>query len=335
MRGESVSVFASPSEVPDPGKKWGNVYNGTYHMPLLPGEEGPKGGGDWVPYGVTRMTNVVGALEDTRALSIWEQALTIAGLVMDPELFDEAQNVVLTALGEGVDFELLREHPELKERLAGRAWGRDSQEKTESSIAGRAKKAAGGSRAAEKGTARHKAWEVWDATGKLTGDAPAQVLATERLLKENGLERVPGLSERVVRNVVLGNGGRFDNVVREVATGRLLMADLKSKATRFFSYLTVDAQMAGYSRAEHLLEESTGTYSKGPIHFVDQEEGVILHVPSDGSAASLEPVDLVHGWEVALMARRIYDLRAYGRSAARMRRQWGRPGASPTPAAQG
>lgn len=315
-------MFASPSEVPDPGKRWGNVYNGTYHMPLLPGEEGPKGGGDWVPYGVTRMTNIVGSLEDTRALSIWEQALTIAGLVMDPELFDEAQNVVLTALSEGVDFELLREHPELKERLAGRAWGRDSQEKTESSIAGRAKKAAGGSRAAEKGTERHNSWEERGKSGRLTGAAPAQTLDTERLLRENGLERVPGLSERVIRNAVLGCAGRFDDVLREKATGRLIMADLKTKSTRFFSYLTVDAQLAGYARAGYMLEVETGTYSPGPLHHVDQEEGVILHVPSDGSPASLEPVDLVHGWEVALLARNIFDRRAYGRSAERMHRKW-------------
>lgn len=317
--GMTSQLFAQPSGLGAPSKTFGHPYNGRYHMPLLPGEAGVKSGGDWVPYGLTRMTNLVGAFEDTRALSIWEQGMGLIGLALSPELYEELTLLVHQAAAEGVNFELLRDYPALKEALAGTA---HDQAKQENSLIGRAKVIAKAGAAAQRGTNRHTAWEHRGKTGELIGTQAIQnsTLVTERLLADAGLVRVPGLSERVVRNVELGAVGKFDDILLELSTGRLLMADLKTKATPWFTMTSVDAQLAGYARAEWMLTEDHQGYEPGPLHHVDQQEGVLLHVPSDGSRPHLDPADLVGGWENALLAKRVIERRAAGRNVARMSR---------------
>jgi hypothetical protein len=317
--GMTGQLFAQPSALGAPSKTFGHPYNGRYHMPLLPGESGTKSGGNWVPYGLTRMTNLVGAFEETRALSVWEQAMGLIGLALSPELYEELTLLVHQAASEGVNFEMLRDYPALKEALAGTA---HDQAKQERSLIGRAKTIAKAGAAAQRGTNRHTAWEHRGKTGELIGTQAIRsaTVNTEALLAEAGLVRVPGLSERVVRNLELGAVGKFDDTLMELATGRLLMADLKTKATPFYSMSTVDAQLAGYARAEWMLTEDGQGYEPGPVHHVDQEEGVILHVPSDGSRPHLDPADLVGGWENALLAKRVIERRAAGRNVARMSR---------------
>lgn len=316
-------LFMSPGATERAAKTFGNVYNGKYHMPLLPGEAGPKSGGEHVPYGCTRMTNIAGALEDTRALSVWEQGMGLIGLALAGELYEELVLLVHQARDEGVNFEKLRDYSELREALAGAP---HDQRKQERSIIGRAKQVAKAGAAAQRGTNRHTAWEHRGRTDQLIG-TPAirqQVQETERLLAEAGLRRLPGLSERVVRNDTLNAVGRFDDILLEVATGRFLIADLKTKATAFYSWTSVDAQLAGYAYAEWMLtseyaKDGGQSYEPGPVHHVDLTEGVVMHVPSDGSEAYLRRADLVHGWQCALMARRIVELRSYGKSAGRER----------------
>lgn len=297
-------------------KRYGHTYNGRYHMPLLPGEDGPKAGGDYVSRGVMRMTNLVGAFEDTRALSVWEQGMGLIGLALSPELYEETVLLVQQAQAEGVVFERLRDYPDLKEALAGAPHDKAKQDK---SIIGRAKEVAKASAAAQRGTNRHAAWEHRGKTGQLIGtsEIQAQILDTERLLTEAGLVRVPGLSERIVRNLTYGAVGKFDDVLLELDTGRLLIADLKTKATSFYSWMTVDAQLAGYASSEWMLTQDGQGYEPGPLHHVDQTEGVILHTPSDGSPAYLRRADLVNGRQVCEVAKRNIELRAYGKSAGR------------------
>ena len=101
------SLFTPASDVED--KAYGHTYNGRYHMPLLPGEKGPKSGGEHVSRGVMRVTNLVGAFEDTRALNVWEQGMGLIGLALAPELYEELVLLVDQARSEGVNFELLRD----------------------------------------------------------------------------------------------------------------------------------------------------------------------------------------------------------------------------------
>jgi hypothetical protein len=323
-------LFAQPSAA-KVVKEYGTVHNGRYHMPLLPGEQGPKDGSPWVSRGLQRMTNLVGAAEDTRALSVWEQAVMLIGLAQSPELYEEL--VVLLAEYDGVDaVNLKKEHPDLKQILAGAVF---DQPASEASFAGRAKAVARGNAAATMGTVRHAAWEHFCETGNLIGTPAVResTMRTAALLAEAGLQVVPGLQERVVRNVALGAVGKFDNVLLEVATGRLVMADLKTKVNPFFSRMALDAQLAGYARAEWMLAEKDdpwardeeGAYVMGPVHYVDQTEAVVMHVPSDGSPATLERCDLEYGWRVCLNAKEAIELRTIGKAQATHERaiQWG------------
>ncbi len=332
---DAADIFATATEAKQlnaaalrggEAKEFGRVYRGRYHMPLLPGEDGTKAGGDWVPYGVQRVTNLVGAFEDTRALSVWEQSMTLAGLALSPELYEELTLLVHRAASSGANFELMRELTELKEALAGDAHDSGKQE---ASIAGRAKLIARGSAGAQRGTNRHTAWEHRAETGELIGtpDIRAQIVETERLLAEAGLRRLPYLSERIVRNTEVGAAGKFDDILFEVSTERLLIADLKSKPTAFYSWMTVDAQLATYANADWMLciglrgcahSRENARYQDGPRRRgVDLTEGVILHVPSDGGPARLERADLVQGWETAKLARQVIDHRSAGKSAGR------------------
>jgi hypothetical protein len=311
--------------VEEAGKVFGQRgANQRYHMPLLPGETPPKAkGADWVPWGVQSVTNLVGAFEDTRALSTWEQALALVGLALAPELHGEMVLIVHEAISRGVPYD----DKTLRAMLAGYP-GRAGE-----SIIGRAKDIAKANAAAQRGTNAHRAWEHRGKTGELIGTDEHQriVLETERLLEEAGLERVPGLSERVVRNVEVKAAGRFDDILLERSTGRLLMADLKTKSAAFYSWMTVDAQLAVYANAEYMLAVDdvdvhrwNEHYVDGPKYLVDLTEGVILHVPSDGGQPRLERADLVQGWETAKLARAVVDHRAAGKSVERFNRSaWG------------
>lgn len=297
-----------------PEKRFGNVYNGKYHMPLLPGEVGTKSGGDWVPYGITRMTNLAGAIVESKALGIWQLEQTLFGLVFQPSLYEELSLAVHKARAEGVDFSRMKDFPDFRKLISG-TWNDEN-----SCIAGRARHAAGANEARQAGINRHDAWEHRGKTGELIG-TPAiqdQIKSVETLLAEARLVRMPQLCERVVRNTELRASGRFDDVVMSIDTGELLIGDLKTKRKAFYSWLEVDAQLAGYARSKWMLTPSGQGYEPGPLELgVNLKRGVVLHAPSDGGAPYLRRANLERGWQIAQLCRRVMDERAYGKSAAR------------------
>jgi hypothetical protein len=295
-------------------KKFGERHNGRYHMPPLPGERTVKNG-DWVPYGVQSVTNMLDGVEESRGLNIWEQEQGLIGMAKQPSLFEELSLAVHKWEQEGVDFSRIRDFPHVRKVLTGGGNGVDA----ELSIIGRAKQAAGANEARQAGTNRHDAWEWRALTGELIGtpEMQRQILALEALLAENDLQRVPGMSERVVRNTVTRTCGRHDDILLEMRTGRLLMADLKTKRRAFRSWMAVDGQLATYAHSEWMLTVDCQGYEEGPRSTVDLTEGVVLQMPSDGQPPYLRRADLTYGWEVAQMARKIVDMRAYGKSAER------------------
>lgn len=328
-------LFVTQSEASgqDASKVFGQRSNGRYHMPTLPGEATvkklPGGAAPWVPRGIQSVTTMIDGFEESRALSIWEQEQLLIGLVRQPTLYEELVILVHQWASEGVDFRNIAKHPDVRRALTG---GNDKTA-TELSIVGRAKQAAGANEARQAGTNGHAVWEHRAKTGELIGTRAMQLqtVAAEALLAAAGLERMPGLSERVVRNVAVRTAGKFDDVLLERATGRLLIADLKKKRKAFRSYMAVDAQLATYARSEHMLTLDGTGYEPtgGPVDYVDLTEGVILHVPSscpqlekdcDHSSCMiphLRRADLVAGWRVAQLARAVHDERSYGMSAER------------------
>lgn len=309
-------------------KIFGWRYNSRYHMPLLPGENGTKAGGDYVPYGVQSTTNLMDAFEEARALSIWEQEQVLLGLVRQPSLYEKTTLIVHRADRDGVDWSRLRDFPDIRRQLTG---GSD-KDAAEVSIIGLAKQAAGANEAREAGTNRHEAWEHYCKTGEIIGtpEIQEQILALVRLLEEKQFQIIPELSERVVRNTTINVAGRFDNILLHMPTGRLIMADLKTKRRPFWSWMAVDGQLATYARSDKMLDfEGTSEelerlrlngiepYVPGPVYHVDLTVGVVLHMPSDGGKPCLRKADLEYGWRVAQKAREITEMRSYGKSVER------------------
>lgn len=318
MSVEASGLFMTSEQAAAQEKHFGHRYNGRYHMPLLPDEQGTKAGGDWVPWGVQSTTELVSAFAESRALNIWEQEQLLYGLFRNPSLMEEAALLFGRWQREGVDFSRIGDFPEVRRALTGGG----KREVAEASIVGRAKQAAGANEARQAGTNRHTAWEHYCLTGEFIGtpDIIQQTQAVAKLLDGAGLEVLPGLCERVIRNTVVNAAGRFDNILRERPTGRLLMADLKTKRKAFWSYMEVDAQLAVYAHADYMLEWNAGQaqYVDGPVHHVDLNEGVVLHAPSTGTEPHLRRADLVAGWETAKLARVVTERRAAGKSAARL-----------------
>ncbi len=337
-------LFATASEasgqggrtsIPGEEKVFGTRYNGRYHMPTLPDELGtkscPPDARPWVPRGIMSVTTMMDGFEESRGLSIWEQEQFAFGLVRLPSLYEELCIAVHQWTTEGVDFRNISEYPHVRKAITG---GNDKVA-AEISIVGRAKQAAGANEYRQAGTNRHAAWEHRAKTGELIGtkEIQAQTLSVEALLAANNLRRVPGLSERVVRNVAVRAAGRFDDILEEFdpVTGRrlrLLIADLKTKRKAFRSWMAVDGQLATYARSEWMLDTHPAMsgvggqpldvkYVPGPVHHVDLTEGVVLQMPSDGAPPYLRRADLARGWEVAQLARRVHDERSYGKSAER------------------
>lgn len=285
-----------------------------YKMPLLPGEAGTKAGGDWVPGGMQSVTNLIGAFSESWALGIWMLEQTLVGLVRQHSLYEELALLVHKADAAGVNWRELKQHPEVRKALSG-TWN-----DADSSLAGRARQAAGANEARQAGTNRHDAWEHRALTGELIGtpDIRSQILALEELLKANHLERVPGLQERTIRHTGLNVAGRYDDIVRNTLTGQQHMADLKTKRKPFWTWMETDAQLATYADADLMLTPDGNRYEERcPRDFVDQERGVVLQMPSNGGPPYLRTAWLEHGRGIAALAREVTERRAYGKSAER------------------
>lgn len=291
----------------DGGKVFGERYNGRYHLPLLPGEQGTKAGGDYVPGGVMSATNLAGSFGDSRELALWMERCTLMGLAAREELYEALKIGYDVAYAANVPFRDLNSTPE------GKAYRAELND-----VANAARAAGGGSVGADKGTNRHTAWEHRGGSGLLAGTRAIRdsIEATERLLEQHQLERVPGLSERVVRNVGLGGAGRFDDVLLSRKTGRLYMADLKTKPKPFFTWVETWIQQAVYATAEWMLDDAKTGYVPGPLHHVDQDSSVLLRMPSDGAPPYLQRVDLRIGYRWATLAKAVVEARSEGKSRA-------------------
>lgn len=287
---------------------------GRYKMPLLPGEEGPASGGDWVPGGLQSMTNLASSVSDTRALGVWEIEQGFIGVGLHPELAAELRTAVWGWRDEGVDFQTLRNHPAVRTELAR--------------MVERAKDISGANAARDAGIVRHDVWEVYGKSGGVTFSGTEQIngeiAAMRAVLDAHGFDIVPNLCERTVRNVAVKAAGRFDNIVMHRRTGRYYMADLKTKRKPFWTWLEMDAQLAGYANSEYMIDwdGDTPIYIDGPRAHVDLTEGVILHMPSGPDengkwVPRLRRADLVAGWRALKLAREVCDVRSYGRSRGR------------------
>lgn len=281
------------------------VSAGRYRFPPPPGiPDSPNG---WM-----RMTNLVSAFSDQRALQLWLEKRTLLGLLADDGvIFDE-----LAAIPDGkLTDDLIKEFAE-KARTAAGAVG------------------------ARHGTARHAMLEHYLETGEVAGHRRMQ-LQMDQLLEEmdrHDLEFLPGWQERVVWHPIAGGVmGRMDARVMCRRTGQIGPFDLKTQK-RFWTYQEICGQLCGYDSAAWVWEgpegpggrwvpyNSEGGWSEANNLIgrdggmcAGKRVGIIAHMPSDGGRVQLHEVDLEYGAQVLSLAAQVVNLRSRGKSTTQGR----------------
>ena len=111
--------------------------------------------------------------------------------------------------------------------------------------------------------------------------------------------------ERIERCCVIPEmvvAGTFDRTVVD-RSGTHYVLDLKTGKTLQYSWPSIGIQLALYSRARTLYDHDTEQHS--PMPDVDQETAIVAHLPAGQGTCEIFAVDLVMGWEGALMANRV------------------------------
>ncbi|MGH9001906.1 MAG: hypothetical protein ACRDYV_02140 [Acidimicrobiia bacterium] len=225
----------------------------------------PEGDTKAVPH--TRVTTVAGTLDDRYALEQWACRMVALGVAGRRDLY-----AAVAAC-----------RPDDKDAL--------------NRLVDQAKEAAAASAGANLGTALHAFCERVDLGEEIQIPPPwdADVAAYRTTLAEAGIEVVPGMVER---HVVLPSSQIAGKLDRLVTFGsKPMVADLKTGATVDFIGGSAAIQLAHYSRAETLYDAHT--HSHTPMPDVDQDTGLIIHLPAGQARATLWFVDLAAGWEAA------------------------------------
>lgn len=253
-------------------KEMYGVRAGRYRFPPPPGvEPSPRG---WM-----RMSNLAAAFSDQRALQLWLERMTLLGLLANEGLiFDE-----LSAIAD---------HDLTPEVLA--------------EVAERARCAAGADKGARKGTARHLMLEGYLHTGEINGHRRMQLQMQDLLeeMERQELDFLPGWAERVIWHPIAGGTmGRLDARVMCRRTGQVGVLDLKTQR-RFWTYMEIAAQQAGYDSAAWVWEGPEGPGGRwmpyNPQVAEDERWGVVA--PADANTLMGRPGGMCEGKRVALLA---------------------------------
>lgn len=251
--------FLSASQV---GKVWNPdaTSGGRYRLPELtigPSGElitgtGPQTGGQ------QRVTTMVKAIGDARALDLWHQRLLIMAMVKRPDLYDLACATVATT-------------PE------------ESMREALESVAGKLLAAVGADEGSNLGTAfhgfteaqdlgmMHYARRIWH--GKLRNYSEG--------LKAQGLKVAPEYVERKVVVLRYGLAGTLDRIVWDELNMCWVISDLKS-IKKFWTWLEISAQLAAYAMADAMWDRAKRCYVEMPP--VDQKEGIVAWMPVIGQS---------------------------------------------------
>lgn len=244
----------------------------------------PEGGGIPTPY--VRTSTLAKSLDDQSNLMTWTARMTAVGLALSPHLMDRVASLANKHIDPVTD---------ARRDLNG--------------IVKDAKLAAGGSSAADIGTALHEMTEVIDSGaelkivgGRWTSHLDAYVEATKHLQM---LEM-----ETFVVNDQVQSAGTFDRLVR-LPDGRVVVADLKTGKSDSDYPLGVATQIAIYANGSRYNPE---TGERTPLHEdLDIDLGLLIHLPSKASPprCTLYDLDLIRGWEAAQEAMKVRSIRAW------------------------
>jgi hypothetical protein len=227
----------------------------------------PPDGGKPVAY--RRVTTIAKAIDDTSNIQRWAQRMTAFGLAKRPDLF------ALVARCE------LDDKKEL-DRLCDQA-----------------KEHAGGSAAANTGTAIHALLEQFDNGQDPTPVNPNEELALtawQRFLASTGWT-IDGVEVFVVQDDIQA-AGTLDRIL----SGHI--ADLKTGASANYGHQAWAAQLSIYAHSKRYVDGV-----RSPLD-VDRKTGYILHLPVGARDVTVYDIDLERGRQIAKVAMSVIEWRA-------------------------
>jgi hypothetical protein len=275
------------------------------------------------PVNWTRATTYAKSIQDTFALSQWAQRMTLKGAALRPDIVAAVSTLDVK---------------EDRERV--------------NALVEDAKKAAGNKVAANLGTAVHAFTEDRDkalvgipVTAKaIPDDLRPTVDAYELLLREFGLEPVPGLIEfstGVVQYEIAGTSDRCYRVTRDITfklgkrtltlyAGEYVIGDVKTGADLSYGWLEICIQLAIYAQGLNtsgVWDWNTGTWGKPTLPDnpdvllkVRTDVALVPHLPVDrkegADLATLFAIDLDAGWAAAVLCGQVRATRKLGNLAA-------------------
>ncbi len=291
---------AKDAEVPDKDKydRWGRY---KVNHPANPSKKVA-----W-----TRATTFAKSVQDTFALSQWAQRMTLKGAALRPDIVAAAGTL-----------EVKKDKDQMNALVED------------------AKKAAGVKVAANKGTAVHSYTEHRDRGEEV--EIPEEYVPTvdayEAVLKEFGLEPVPGLIEfttAVAQFEIVGTSDRCYRVTRDITidlngrpvtlyAGEYVIGDVKTGADLSYGWQEIAIQLAIYAQglnSSGVWSWASRTWSRpedpdqpGVQIQVRTDVGVVPHLPVDreetgAPLATLYAVDLTAGWAACVLCGQVRSWR--------------------------
>lgn len=239
----------------------------------------------------TRVTTLARTLTDEYNLNEWRLRQTIYGL---------GQREDLMALAAAT-------HQEDRKQL--------------DEIAKRAQEVAGTSAGASLGRAIHTFSQRLDGSGRMTG--PDQYHPYLRVyaaaLERAGFAIMPAMIERIVLQPEVRCAGQFDRLLTfsgtELGTPRVaVVGDLKTAKLDSIQYawLEISIQLSTYAHATHIWDQGERVWHAMPP--VSLERAIVMHLPQDlppnQARCDIYEVNIVKGWEYALLAKTVRDARS-------------------------
>lgn len=223
------------------------------------------------PVAYTRVTTFVDCVEDKYNLQKWMQRMVATGLSMRPDL----------ALA-------VAAHKDTKTKL--------------DKICDEAREAAASSAAATTGTALHALTEQVDRGLEVVG-VPEAAVADIAAYRAATVDLHPIHIEQMCVLDPWKVAGTPDRVVKY--QGKRYISDLKTGSIEY-GVAKIAAQLSMYSRAR-CYDVATG---KRTPHDAELDKGIVVHLPAGQATCTLYWVDLLAGWDVVQVARRVRQTRA-------------------------
>ena len=218
----------------------------------------PDGGGK--PVAMTRVTNVAKVLSDTEGLMKWAERMVAIGMARRPDLVSTAATL----------------DPVADKSALG-------------DIARFAKRSAGDKVAAELGTAIHAATEAADLGEEVPAEFAERVAEYQRALTAHGITIDPAFVEVVLVLQDRLVAGTTDRLIT-MGEPEHVVFDLKTGADVAYKQLEHCLQLTAYSRATSIYDPETGKHR--PMPKVNQERGIICHLPASGGPCELYWIEL-------------------------------------------